>query len=294
MVFIAVVVGIVFFVGREIVLATAVSQVRSSLSTLRRTAQNTGSYAQQCRELGVTDQDTAPIAGVQLRFTSPTTYVLEVVCNTPGIQPIQFQEHTLPFMVQKTAGSSGLYWSDQLSGIGLEVLGRSRGIFVEEGRVWIDAAEKSVGLAGPVTTCQGHGFDCCQEQLTQGSGTQITQVTDCPRSCFEICETRPVLLSLSTQPFYEGENREVAISSGESLEIGFLIDPQGASEVQTTVDFGDGSSQVISELQGRLSHVYTCAQARCRYQLIVSAVNQKGIQSAETSIGSVWVVVNRQ
>lgn len=285
--------AIVFLIARELMLIGAVSQVRSSINLLRRTAANTGSYAQECRERGVTDEETSSIASVQLRFDTPTSYVLEVVCNQFALDPIEVERQQLPTFAQKTIGSSGLEWGEELSGIGIEVLGRSRGIFVQGNDIWYDTVDKTVGLPGPLTSCEGHGFSCCQSETSQGAGLVMSEVTDCPQSCYERCELRPLVLSLTTQPFYEQATRELSIRSGEPLEVGFVIDPQGAQELRVELDFGDGTVDRFDQFQGRASHTYTCAQARCEYEITLQAFNEQDIVSVVTSISRVKVVVTR-
>lgn len=290
---ISIFVGIVFLITRELMLIGAVSQVRSSINLLRRTAANTGAYAQECRQRGVTDEETSSIAAVQLRFDSPTSYVLEVVCNQFALDPIEVERQNLPTFAKKTTGSSGLEWGEQLSGIGIEVLGRSRGIFVQGRDIWYDSVDKTVGLPGPLTTCEGHGFNCCQTETSQGAGLVMTEVTDCPQNCFERCELRPLVLSLTTQPFYEQATRVLTSQSGQPIEVGFVIDPQGAQELKVELDFGDGTIDRFEQFQGRASHTYTCAQASCEYEITLQAFNEQDIESVLTSISKVKVVVTR-
>jgi hypothetical protein len=285
--------GIVFLIARELLLIVAVSQVRSSINLLRRTAANTGAYTQECRQRGATVEETLSIAAVQLRFDTPTSYVLEVVCNQFALDQIVVERQKLPAFAGKTVGSSGLEWGEELSGIGIEVFGRSLGIFVEHGKIWYGPVDKTLGLPGPLTTCAGHGFKCCQTEISQGVGLVMTEVTDCSQNCFQRCELRPLVLSLSTQPFYEQATRVLTIQSGQPIEVGFVIDPQGAQELKVKLDFGDGTIDRFEEFEGRTSHIYTCAQARCEYEITLQAFNEQDIESVLTSISKVKVVVTR-
>jgi hypothetical protein len=282
---------VIFLVFRELLLISAVSQVRNSITQLRQTASNTGVYAQQCRELGVSDQETTAISSLQLRFDSPTSYVLEVVCNEFALNPIQIEQKELPLFTQKTPGSSGLAWGDEVSGIGLEVLGRTRGIFMQGNEVWYDNVDKTVGLPGPLTTCQGHGYTCCQQETSIGSGLTLTEVTDCPQNCHSKCELRPLVLSLTTQPFFDQTTRQLTVTAGQPIEVGFVIDPQGSKDLRVELDFGDGTKDAFNQFQGRASHVYNCSKAVCNYQISVIATNDLKIDSALTAISKVKVVV---
>lgn len=285
--------AVVFLIARELLLIAAVAQVRSSVNLLRRTAANTGVYAQECRERGVVDEETSSISSVQLRFDTPTSYVLEVVCNQFALDPIEVEAKNLTMFAKKSVGSSGLQWGEQLSGIGIEVLGRSRGIFVQGKDIWYDSIDKTVGLPGPRTSCEGHGFSCCQIETSQGAGLVMTDVTDCPQSCFERCELRPLVLSLTTQPFYEQVSRVLTIQSGQPMEVGFVIDAQGSKELRVELDFGDGTVERFQQFQGRASHTFTCAQARCEYEITLQAFNDQDIESVLTTISRVKVVVTR-
>lgn len=288
--------GVGFLVGREVILFMAVSQVRASLNTIRKTASNTGAYIQQCREKGIIDDSTSAIGEVQLRFVSPTSYVLEVICSQFALDPIVIETKELPMFVTKTAGSSGSIYGETLTGIGLEVFGRSRGIFMQGRDIWYDQAAKTVGLAGPVTSCSGHGYACCQVESSQGVGATLTNVTDCSLNCYQSCSVRPIVLSVTTQPFYDLQTRQVATSEGMPIEVGYVVDDQGAKSMQVSIDFGDGTSENFAQNQAKTSHAYTCAQtgqASCEYQITITAVNDEGISSVVTRISQVSVVVAR-
>lgn len=283
--------GAGFLITREVLLFMAVSQVKTSLNTLQRTAANTGVYAQQCREFGVTEDTTAAVEAVQLRFDSPTSYVLEVICSQFSLNPIKIETKELPPFTAKTIGSSGLIWNQGLTGIGIEIWGRSRGIFAEAGDIWYGPAEDSIGLLGPATTCAGHGYTCCQSETSQGSGTSISEVTDCPRSCYEQCQLRPLVLSVVSQPFYDPVTRVLSVESGQSVEIGYVIDPQGSEQLQVRLAFGDGEIEEFSDFQGRASHTYTCQSSLCEYTISLQATNEHDITSAVTSISQMKVQV---
>jgi len=286
--------GAGFLIAREVLLIVAVSQVRASLNTLRRTATNTGSYVQACRQKGLTDDSVSAIDRLQLRFDSPTTYVLEVICNQFLLDPIVIFEEELPPFTKKAAGSSGIIYGEDLGGIGLEVWGRSRGITMQGKEIQYVPLVRTLGLPGPVTSCSGHGYTCCQAELAEGVGTVMTNVSDCPRSCYQSCVLRPLVLSVNTQPYFsDPAARQIEVRAGQPLEVAYVLDPQGSESLTVTVDFGDGTNETLTGFQGQASHVYACSQPSCRYQLTVQAVNEQGTQSMVTSISQVEIRVSR-
>ncbi len=295
--FIFVSMGIGFLASREVLLFMAMAQVRASANTIRSAASNTGTYIQQCREKGIINDSASAIGAIQLRFESPTTYVLEVVCSQFTLEPIVIETKTLPMFVKKTAGSSGLIFGETETGVGISVLGRSRGIFMQEREIWYDQAEKSIGLAGPLTTCGGHGYVCCQLESSQGAGASLSSVTDCPRNCYQSCTTRPIVLALTSQPFYDPQTRQVPIEVGTPLELAYVIDGQGAKTLSVTLDFGDGTSQTFTESSARTSHGFECPAGTvaptCTFTVKVTATNESGIESVVTSISQLTVLVSR-
>ncbi len=216
---------IVFLAGREILLVVAASDLKSAYQRL--TAK---SYGQEClREFGYS-QD----FWTQLRFVSPKQYQLEVVCADFVAQPVLLESKTLPAFVSKTDTGSG-FIIDQRKlpySLRLSVAGRAIFVFSEEHKLYSRylAARDLDYSQGPVTACQGHGYTCCMLDVQSGQGEQVPQVADCPRSCFESCQLRPVILSFNSRPAVDFESRVVVANPGQPVTFSYVIG-NGKSDV---------------------------------------------------------------
>lgn len=293
LIFIVVIGGVGFLITREVLLSMATSSFTNSVATLRRTATNTGPYVQECRARGITDDSVSAIEAIQLRFTSPREYVIEVICSQFTLDPIVVAEFELPPLVTKSLGSSGLIWGQEFGGVGFELWGRSRGIFVEDGRIIRDDAELASQIMGPKTSCAGHGFECCYEETSLGQGDLFGEVTDCPRSCYEACVRRPLVVSFRSLPLMDAATREVAVSAGQPVEFAFVIDPVGSQDLTVEIDYGDGQVESFANFEGSATHFYNCSQPTCQYSAIVRAVIEDEIDSFPTPLSFITVNVSQ-
>lgn len=291
----AIIVGILgavgFLIWREYMLMTGISQLRASMRQVTTIATNSGTYVNSCRERGVLDLDTGAIQAIQIRFTSSTTYQVEVVCNQFALDPIIAERASLPRFVEKVPGESGIIWGEARSGVALSMFGRTRSIYVEDSQVHTGELMDVQGSFGPVTSCSGHGFTCCQAETSIGEGSQLTNVTDCRASCFSSCVPRPVVLSFTTQPFYDLKTRVLYAPKGQEVTVAYVLDPAGSENLDVTIDFGDGSQNALTQFTGSTTHIYNCQDSSCSYQLKIEAVNEHGISSAQTPVTSVTVFV---
>lgn len=278
-------------ITREAILIWGVSTIRTSLGKMRSISRNYAPYAKQCRQKGST-LDTSLIESIQLRFTSETEYVVEVICSQFRLDPILVETGKLPPFVEKIPGNSGIVWGEVASGIGLEVFGRKRLIMVEQEEVLFDSVTDGVFFGiGPVSNCAGYGFACCETETTVGVGEQYTGVTDCPKSCFSACALRPVVLSFTSDPFMDPQTRTAQVTKGELVTFSYVINDQGTKNHAIVVDFGDGQKQSMQEITGSTTHTYQCAQQVCSYQAQIVVTDQEGIQAAETPLTKIKVEV---
>jgi hypothetical protein len=284
--------GIGFLITREVLLQLALSQLTSDAKQLQGIARNTGVYIQDCQAKGSNPLDGSIIESIQLRFTSPNEYQIEVICSQYSIDPLIVEKQTLPYFVTKVPGTSGLTWRFEPTAVSLQLWGRTRSLGISEEKVEPGLTPAEVGTAfAPITSCLGLGYTCCQNETTIGEGPTVSTVTDCPRTCHTSCNSRPVILSVSSQPFIDQATRTVTIPRGSEVSIGYVVDHQGLEGVVTTVDYGDGQQDQFTEVSGFAPHTYQCATGGCRYAVQVSATSADGVVSADTPITKVTVIV---
>lgn len=290
---IAIVAAIGFFITREVMITVGVAQVREALSAARALRLTPGSVAMQCQPSALTDPTQAIVEQIQITFTSDTDFQLEIVCRTALRQPVVVNQYQLPPLVRKVDGTSGLIWGEGTTGITLEVLGRRRSIILDNLEAEFQNGFLPAGIGtGPMATCAGYGYSCCSPDSTVGQGLQTSLVTDCPRSCYAQCLSRPVVLSLNTQPFYDAETRTVSIGTGDQVTFHFVVDPGVGQTSEATLDFGDGSSpDVTSETTHSVTHTYTCTEASCDYLVKLQVVDSRGATSADTPVSRLIVRV---
>lgn len=305
--FFAVISCIIFFLLRELLLYWGVSKIRSSLRELSL-ASNRGSYSSQCMQLGSRVIQGETLVTYQIRFISSSEYIVEAVCEGFSFDPITISQHTLPQFVTKMPGSSGFLMSMQQSGIELEVfapeiskitqstgidvsfLSRRKPIVSENGVLLKDSTLGVVGN-GPVTICAGYGYECCNEVSHFGVGDRITGLPDCESSCYSSCATRPVLLSLNTNPLLDQQTRSIEIVSGSPVEFTYVADFGNSTAMNGIIDFGDGKKMPISGLAGQTSHTYDCFSVRCEYSATITLEDNWGVKSAQLETSKVKIIV---
>jgi hypothetical protein len=293
-----VVIGIcvaVFALGaREVLLYVGVSKIKSSLSVLHRVSRDNLQFARQCREKGGVSISADTIGGLQLRFLNSREYVLEVVCAQFQSDPIIIIKESLPFLVKKNSGSSGIIWGKDRSAVELNVFGRKSIVGVENEEIK-DYAAGSISLGiSPATSCEGYGFMCCQAETFSGVGQSFSGVTDCPRGCFTKCLPRPIILSLATDPFPDDRTRTVFALAGQPITFSYVASYDVLDKrdtVTVTIDFGDGQQENFDRLNSRTTHQYTCPQGTCSFNVKISAKTSSGVESAVTATTHLTVQV---
>lgn len=299
-----------FFVAREMILYWGVSSFKDSLRNLELQAQN-GSYVSRCQNESQLFSGEIQVE-THLRFTSDTEYVLEATCDQISTRPILISKNELPPFITKVPGTSGIIWSNGRSAIELEVfrgivgwiakvaninvsfLEKSRIIGIEGKSITVfDKETRDLGL-GPVTVCEGYGYQCCKAETQVGVGESILGLRECNGSCFSSCASRPVVLSFSTLPFYEAATRQLTIKTGTMVDFNYVVDAPDSSGVQVSVDFGDGTPAAYLDTDaGKLTHQYKCSFPSCTYQAKISVVDSWQVTSFEGPISMITVVVNQ-
>lgn len=279
--------------AREMLMIWGTSSVRSSLTILHQLSRDNLQFARQCREKGGNTSEVTTIGALQLRFTDSRSYVLEVICNQFQSDPIIIKTYSLPPFVSKSPGSSGIIWGNDRSAIQIEAFGRKQVIGVENEEVKSYAAG-SVDLGvTPISTCSGYGYQCCQQETTAGQGQPFSGVNDCPKTCFNSCQPRPIFLSLNTDPFMDEIIRTTDATVGEAVTLSYVAAYEEKNPITVTIDFGDGQKQTLSTLSGKATHQYACSSGTCTYVVKLSARASNGIEAAQTPIMSLKMRIHQ-
>lgn len=289
----AIVALVAFFIARESLLVWALADLKTSISVLRQIEKNPRAYALECRQKGTT-VETDVIDKLQLRFISPTEYVLEVVCTQFSLDPIILQTKQLPQFVTKLPGNTGLIWGDSPSAIGISVLGRSRAIIIEQKEVLYSPIDENFSYGvGPISSCRAYGFYCCNQDTQLGKGDQYNGVSDCPLSCYSQCLTRPIVLSFTSDPYMDINTRITQAKTGEMVTFSYVVNANSSlDDYQVILETGDGNSYNAKKESGIFEHRYDCQAGKCSYEALLKVVNSDGIESARLTINSIRVEVS--
>lgn len=324
LVWILVISFVVFFLGREIILFFGAGILKNDYNILLRK-----SYAKLCIDQFSYGQDYL----AQIRFTSNREYNLEVVCADFSSSPILLEKRKLlPLLFKKSFGSGFIIDERKLPfSIELETLGRSINVYAEDENIslsYLGSPDLDYDQ-GPISSCQAHNYQCCSIDLQSGLGKQITEVNDCPKSCYESCLLRPIFLSFNSRPFFEEINHVVELSAGETLTLSYVLgngkgdvfSGQINKNVKTSIleqlqtvfsgtrnsqliaeitlpvtikiDFGDGEVWESNNFQDSVDHVYNCQTQTCYFQTHITAQDAKGVLSVDNETSKIIVKVHR-
>lgn len=314
---------ILFFFGRELLLVVGGAMLKSDFDSLRDQ-----SFAGECiQQFGYAQE-----SHNQIRFLSPRTYNLEVVCADFIDTPIKISEKQLPLLVNKTSATTGfILSSNELpTFVELSALGRNLWVYADGGDLHTNYLTKADldYQTGPDSACSAYNATCCALETESGVGAAITTATDCPKSCHTACSLRPTLLSFNSRPGFDPSERVVEVRSGEPVTLSYVIangksdvfagqlikdeqtgwfdrlqalfrgtqgqEKQGlALPVTVVVDLGDGTTWQGQSLQDTFDHVYTCANRICFFQIRLTASDAAGVLSADNELAKMVVKVSR-
>ncbi len=315
--------SIAFFLGREVLLVWASTVLRVDYEFLSKK-----SYGEECVRQFSYGQDYS----TQIRFTSNKNYNLEIVCADFISSPIILSTKKLPPLVYKTSFGSGFIRDDEELPNFVELTSLLRKLFVyTEGNKMHSSYFVKPDLDynnGPVSTCQAHNYQCCSLDLQSGLGEQFTEVNDCPKSCYQSCLLRPVILSFNTRPSMDDATRTVEINAGEVITFSYVIGNgkkdvfQGQlstamkesffEKVQTilnkendgsigggialpldvVIDFGDGNQFKGENAQETFDHNYVCQNKTCYFQATISVADARGVLSVDNELANMVIKVN--
>lgn len=265
-------------------------------------------YLKQCqREVG-SDINVAITPEPQIRFTSDTEYLAEILCDGFSSDPIIVERYTLPIFVSKVPGSSGIKLGAEKSGVTLTVFAKElaflksligflpdfltieKQVILENGVISMRSKETELGDS-PVATCAGYGFYCCNAQTELGVGEKLEGATGCSESCFSTCTRRPILLSFNTQPILDPRTRTVSVPADLTITWSYVADAGQDPSLTAWIDFGDGEHAELQGESGTTTHAYTCSRSECRYEVAISLTDAWGVNSVPLPISTMNIVV---
>ena len=259
------------FFGREVLLIMATSDLKRAANALLSTSHLVNCYDGFSR---------SPSAWGQLRFIDDRNYVLETVCSDFPKRPILIESKSLPIFVRKVNGASGFVFNIQkpiASQITINSLGKEQSIYKEINDLESGQPPTAIDyVMGPASECQAFNFQCCQEDIELGVGTNQELATDCPKSCYQSCQPRPLVLSFNAMPASLENSRIINVRSGQTVTFAFVV-----SEGQQELFSGQvmiGNKKDDSPLQWK-SRLQTLMQ-------LISNIEDKSVKQVQLPITS--------
>ncbi len=292
LILLAILAGVSGLIAREYFLYQSVTMVSNVLNELEGQGTSTGAFRAQCASRGLASgfEDIT----LQLRFTTSTHFVTEVVCGGSILNPIVIGEFNLPPYVLKRAGeSSGVVIGAPVSSVGLSIWGASKDVVIQDSQVSVTKAKKIDNFhPGPMTVCAGIGYQCCQEEVSTGVGQVFGDVSDCASSCYSSCTPRPIVLTFQTESSSSSSSRTAQVKVGQNVVFNYVVDPGSPDGATVDLDFGDGKNQTSSKMSGTLTYIYYCPSGGgCTYTAHLSARTTSGSISSDTPLTKLTIQV---
>lgn len=283
--------GAVFLGGRELWLQYAVMQLADEQVTLRRWWQNKGQHFETCRNQGYRDfENQVPVAYYQLRFTSPSEYVLEVVCNQVQNRPVELASRELPLMVTKLSGQTGFVYGVETE-IELKFFGRVREFENEQNELVLVGQTLTVPDA-PAASCVGLGYQCCDRITQQGQLPVTQQVIDCSGECFQRCLPRPTILSFTTNPVMDALQRRLTVGNNQLLTFSYVAEPPNEDSILTGRIEVAGQQLSVNGQRGQVDFVATCTRPQpCEYMVNLTLSDDQGVPSVSSAVSQLVLTV---
>ena len=273
--------------GRPMVRSvTTTHEIRSALRLVENLAQEPKHY-EQCQEKTKNDifaDKRYPLSAYQLRFTSPSAFVVEAVCSGSSRPTVLVKSRSLPLGSRVVSGTGVAVpiKTEPEDAQFVVAIGETNMIFgFSNSELFAEETEQEIEIASgsqPLTTCEGVGKKCCDAQKQVGNGGSSTVVSDCPNTCFDACMNRPIVTLLNSDPPATSLDRQVSLTKAENgLRISYRIDDPDNTIKSVAVDWGDGQIESGFPAKHTLDHDYFCATNACTYRLTLSAQDTTGL-----------------
>ncbi len=312
---------LIFLAAREVLLIISISRVKQALKSVREVDVNQ-SYLTDCMNRGASRDSEGRMHSTQLRFIDEENYVLEVVCNNMEHNPIKFGEGKLATMVVSQPGQSGIRWG-QDAGLNFICFNRVASISVVDSITQTSLKASSLAEArGPASICASYSYQCCDLNTQVGEGVLLSEALDCPKSCYQSCLERPLILSFNTKPYYDRLTRTLEISNNQAVTFSYMVTPnQDASfqyfeetddpienfimaidaffsrqadseQVKVYLDYGDGDQEKFTGQRGQVQHIYQCPRFECEYQPKLKVIKENGVESLDNAQNTIKIKVD--
>lgn len=294
--------GVAVFVwGKHMVASvTTTHEIRSGLRLVANLAQEPKHY-EQCQiktKDDMFDNERYPLSAYQLRFTSPTSFVVEAVCSGASRPTVLVQSKDLPLgsRVVSGTGVEVPIKTEPVDARFVMVVNKAHVVYgYKDGDVFNEDSdleiEEAVG-AQPQTTCKGVGKTCCSAQKQVGTGAQQTNVSDCPATCFDACMDRPLVTLFNSDPPATSLDRRVDVPKADSaVHISYRIDDPDNTITSVDVDWGDGQREAGLPAKHTLEHHYVCTSSSCAYRVTLSAQDATGLDLLDGRLNWLDVLV---
>ncbi len=304
-----VLVVLIVVVGRLILLNLTFDQLNQSYMTLRR------QYSQKTQsELCVSEVDSAQSVDYQLRFVSPSQYVIEVVCFSKPLEGIELSRYKLPRGVVRSGGSVGVgvnqtaqpmqlaVFSDLISVLPTTLQSKLQWLVGHKTLIFADGQVSEIKdqtilpswtEGGVRSSCQAFGYGCCHEQNQAGQGQLAADAIDCPGRCYARCLVKPLVVSFGADGSFDPMSRSVEVIGGGELNFSYVGQAGSVPIKSATISFGDGQNVDLNSDQTSTSHQYNCSSSVCHYSATITLIDEQNLTSPPTALTLLQVVVRQ-
>lgn len=282
------IVGVLSVVLPFIMLQIAASNIIKATEGFENIGAIQFTYNKQCKAAPSASPLSAPVA-LQLRFIDEKTYVIEVICSFIENTPVVITRGTLPRLVTKDPGSSGIYVdgkNPESASFSLRSFFQTKNISFDGKSVSSTALPNATQSTLPITVCTGYGYQCCDGATQKGEG-KTASASDCQSSCFAVCKNLPYVLSFSADPY--PVNQEIRMDS-DTVDVSFsyAADLSGGKIARVIIDYGDGTLDVSTESTGIFNHTFICPSV-CTIPVTIKAEDATGLSSVANESATLYI-----
>lgn len=282
--------GIVYGIAPLVLLNVAKNTITKELETFASYTLDRQNYARQCIKAPAASNQSQPLA-LQLRFLDSQNYAVELICSLVEDTPISISSGILPPTVIKEPGSSGFYLdfnNPRPHSLRLVSLWKTQDISFDGKTVSTSPVAQVPQSSVPRTVCAGAGYQCCMSATQRGEGDAFVGATDCANECYSVCTPLPYILTFSSDPYPETDQRVSLTSETQDVTFSYVADVADSEISQVTISFGDGQEAISTDASGIFTHTYYCPSS-CVYEAVIRATDATGNVSVENDLSKLYI-----